>query len=234
MKFKPCFRFWKKVKNFIFLPIILNLFACEPKRNEVPETDVEGFITKHNLWPNSTASVCFMETKEASASYKKLVKETVIRGINDKTEFKFTGFHNCSEKRAQIYVEVYQNGIANSLAGSQTNPLVRILYKGYYGKVTLYLGERGIIYPEYLAHNVILHEFGHALGLYHEHMREDSTCKAKAGGLSHSKLQKIAVKYGKYDENSIMNYCHPNYFKSKFYLSQEDIKTINFSYGSKH
>jgi len=59
---------------------------------------------------------------------------------------------------------------------------------------------------------IALHEFGHLVGLRHEHARRfeasgDANCFSQGIGLMES-LGTSAKIYGDYDPNSIMNYCH--------------------------
>lgn len=66
-----------------------------------------------------------------------------------------------------------------------------------------------------------LHEFGHLLGLRHEHARDEakndpncSTTETYKTKYSES-LDKSTAFYGVYDPNSIMNYCHLRMLKKK-------------------
>ena len=71
-----------------------------------------------------------------------------------------------------------------------------------------------------------LHEFGHAAGLAHEHQRKDSTCKIPNDG-----PEKGTTPLGKFDKDSVMNYCPPA--KGEFFvkLSKGDIDAIAKLYG---
>ncbi len=69
-----------------------------------------------------------------------------------------------------------------------------------------------------------VHEFGHALGLAHEHERTDApNCNDQQRQSQTSNL----VYVGKYDPSSIMNYCKSNNINS---LSAGDVGGLNFLY----
>jgi hypothetical protein len=92
-----------------------------------------------------------------------------------------------------------------------------------------------------------LHEMGHALGLMHEHVREDmekfdSKCRAKMDG-SYTNWRNVfaseragTTAVGAYDPDSVMNYCHSNFVghgpAEKMILSLGDIATLAAIYGS--
>lgn len=84
-----------------------------------------------------------------------------------------------------------------------------------------------------------LHEFGHLIGLMHEHERSDSTCLQGAGPNpplleTMDKAVYGAVNVGNYDRSSIMNYCteHKSYLNP--ILSAGDLEAIKVLYPSAH
>lgn len=76
---------------------------------------------------------------------------------------------------------------------------------------------------------VMLHEFGHALGLRHEHARDDSTCDVTLEHLDGPRENRPDLDgepLWAYDADSVMNYCGPRVNK----LSVGDIRAINTLY----
>ena len=77
---------------------------------------------------------------------------------------------------------------------------------------------------------VMAHEMGHALGLFHEHDRDDATKKQGACSKENTVLGRMprgAVKVGEYDRNSLMNYCKN---QNAIRLTAGDIKGLHTLY----
>lgn len=76
-----------------------------------------------------------------------------------------------------------------------------------------------------------VHEFGHALGFLHEHMRDDADyCKFKPTSTEWEPTGDTLI--GPYDLNSVMNYCNPNYDGPRAaVLSATDIEMVQKWYG---
>ncbi|NRA65553.1 MAG: hypothetical protein HRU19_13780 [Pseudobacteriovorax sp.] len=70
-----------------------------------------------------------------------------------------------------------------------------------------------------------IHEFGHAIGLSHEHNRGDrpASCTDSPQGTNGD------TTVGSFDPNSIMNYCYGSSYNNQ--LSAGDIATIQAMYG---
>ncbi len=84
-----------------------------------------------------------------------------------------------------------------------------------------------------------LHEFGHAVGLRHEHAHPESECDLFNEDLRRPGLPQDARAVTPYDRNSIMNYCrfatsreeyNPELNSKIFHFSPGDIATINKGY----
>lgn len=80
---------------------------------------------------------------------------------------------------------------------------------------------------EFCVKVLALHEFGHALGFAHEQTRPDtpSNCTAEKQGTPGD------LTIGKWDLNSIMNYCNPNW-NGNGSLSAEDVRGVQRMYGT--
>jgi Astacin (Peptidase family M12A) len=213
-----------------FAMVFLTSVYCTPNANMTEESATEGYITRYNLWPKATVSVCFIKTTEATDTFRTLVQQTVVNGINNKTLFKFKGFGYCQNQKADVYIEVNELGRSSASIGQRN----QTEFLGYKGRIRLFLEYLpGKKTPSFYMKNSILHEFGHVIGLHHEHLRDDSpSCeKVRKDNVTHEKVKDIFIKVGAYDQESIMNYCNPNYQKIELSLSNGDIRTINTAYG---
>ena len=86
-------------------------------------------------------------------------------------------------------------------------------------------GIKGAFFIIVLFACVVLHEFGHALGLTHEHNRDDTpeACTKSQQGT------KGDTTVGTWDAQSVMNYCNETYANGG-QLSEGDIETIRTAY----
>jgi hypothetical protein len=191
------------------------------------------------LWANAKASVCFADHKQGNAEVRQLTQSIVERGINQRTAFRFVGFKLCSEDRqAQIEVHIELRGRANAGAiGDSRDEKLKLL--------SHFVPANRLRNPMKLTYrfesgepknwnNMVLHEFGHALGLHHEQLRLDNANGKFCDDISGGAVQpEGSLMVGRFDKDSIMNYCNPKYDSQEVGLSRGDIETIQRMYGNR-
>ena len=92
--------------------------------------------------------------------------------------------------------------------------------------------ESGSLIRPYYLHNIILHEFGHAMSLKHEHSRPDNNDDRYCSDLENrDPISQDLLTFGAFDKNSVMNYCNQNSFSKRITLSLGDVKTIKHAYS---
>lgn len=80
---------------------------------------------------------------------------------------------------------------------------------------------------EYCIKAGAVHEFGHALGFWHEQDRPDNPAFCK----DHVMSENMGITTGPYDLHSVMNYCNPSWCNHGK-LSKLDIKGVRKIYGA--
>lgn len=155
-------------------------------------------------WKNpADIPVCFLNRADY-ANYAADLRDVVTREYHTYSPLRLTGWGDCSEadfRRPTIRVE-FTNDVIND------DPWIQ----GYSDiGATQGRGRSMILLAGQADARIYVHEFAHAVGLYHEHEREDSeeaaTCRATLGKLA-TKPQGGGVEYvGAYDPYSITSYC---------------------------
>lgn len=192
-----------------------------------------ALVTTVDLWPNPKAiPVCWLNSSESSESVMNSIRDHLAEEYGQKTIVNFVGWKPCIEQQMtkaviRVYVRKDGNfGSGRSLVGAK--PGIGVLPHG--GTMELSMPRnwpsRGNLWLKKKVHYAALHEFGHALGLRHEHLREDATNCKHATGIPPENSRPV----GEYDIYSVMNYCS----KSRtFRLSEGDLQGIENLYGPK-
>ncbi len=227
------------VRYLLAIAFFIN-FNCKHTKEDDSET--EGLYRKNVLWGGAKARVCFDDKFPGDAPWRKEVSTIVKAEINDQTHFQFEGFTLCSARPdSEIKVQLLDKATRPNVAGhysigDERTPKEKILFHfqpNLERRAMMRLYRRfdtGTPLTPAERHNVTLHEFGHALGLHHEHLRSDVTnCKLSGTEIGHQPTDSKRV--GPYDAISIMNYCNPYFWLSPFHLSRGDLATIAEMYG---
>jgi hypothetical protein len=220
--------------------MILALLFSSCGRESVP-TQLKGYtINPSDVWTTRNIKVCFENGTPATLAYQALVQATVESGLNPFVKVKFYGWGPCTESSG-LHIELYGGGPVSYVrshgtydghprtVGGATHPYGRYLdgkspglilnpnFANVRPRLQQIIQRLTPLQLPNLHHTIILHEFGHVLGLEHEHARPDSSCVtedgARAGG---------GIEVGLYDPFSIMNPCYAynhNFFTPLFYSS---------------
>lgn len=122
-------------------------------------------------WPNKEAHVCFFPG--SSPSLRAIVKWTIENTFNSSSNLKFMGFGECADQsRKDVRVAFATDPLTESRADLGIQAQDRAAERA-----TLTIGKMATdsLFSERKAtfFNDVIHEFGHAAGLLHEHQRPD-------------------------------------------------------------
>lgn len=232
-----------KFKVFSGLFALLVATSCHHK-NDAAST--QGFVLRDSAWPEGIASVCW--ASDERAEWREYVKTIVVAQFK-KSPMRFTEWKPCSEvPDANVRFEFKEEFIARGASDVGNGSIFSLKKYKVAGpnKATMIIRSKSrkncSKMPECLRFT-ILHEFGHAAGLLHEHSRLDTNQECydkltKAGNSARDEEEEpdypelSGERVGKFDEKSIMNYCHPSRNTANLVgLSVDDFQSLESLYG---
>ncbi len=246
----------------------LSFLGCNSKS----DSDVSGIGLQKTAFSSNVVGVCWENRSLADVELKHLRPEIqrFVASEFSRTVVRMTGWGDCknpSPQRNEVRFtwwdpgeapNVFVDGQSQIGNGSIYGPRLKALSQKVKSDVraapTLAMNSEA--WREWLnlrkqdfaladLKSKVLHEFGHAVGLLHEHVRIDSTCDKKEKLEIHLKywrdsdvglagVMKSIVGTKNFDESSVMNYCRIEEFQATGKVvgfSAGDIQTINQLYA---
>jgi len=237
-----------RAKHFAWTLLLPLAVACgnQPRQME-SAARLSGYsVDDSNLWSSDSIPTCWENGTDATQDFRTKIRQVVQKAYAP-THVRFTGWDACGRRATPgLHIEIYHDGQAvyrrvhgqydghpraMGLGAALDGARPGVVLNPTLDDVEPFLTEMASTMGDQQLNNlqaaIVVHEFGHVLGLLHEQERLDSPCSdyddSNSGG---------GINRGSYDPDSIMNYCvtHTFDYSRPLTLSKGDITTLNTLY----